>query len=61
MKKIKNLRHLQKERQRLHDKRITQENKLRNDWQDFRRSFSPSALGRHLLSAGAGWFKQILK
>ncbi|MBS1660799.1 MAG: hypothetical protein JST68_07085, partial [Bacteroidetes bacterium] len=56
-----NLRHLQKERQRLYNRRITQENKLRSDWQDLRNSFSPSGLARHLVAAGAGWFKQILK
>ena len=58
MRKIKRLRHLQKERQRLRLQRIALEHDLHSDWQDIRHSVAPATLARHALASGVEWIKE---
>ncbi len=59
MKKIKRLRHLQKQRQRLHHRRTELEAAIRNDWQEIRQSLKPANLAKEALSASTSWIRKL--
>lgn len=59
MKKIKRLRHLKRERQRLRQRRTELEAAIRNDWQEIRQSLQPANLAKEALSASTSWLRKL--